>query len=65
MNRTLIGFVHCIVAFFWIAVVSTGVLNLPAFVLWLVLCAAADQAVVWPLWLAGGRKGRTPNRSWF
>lgn len=63
--RNLIGTVHVTVVLFWVLVVGTGILNPLAFILWLALCAAADQVVVWPLWLAGGRKGLTPNRGWF
>lgn len=65
MNRTLIGTVHFIATTLWVLVAGTGVLNLPAFFLWLALCAAGDQLLVWSLWLAGNRKGLTPNRGWF
>jgi hypothetical protein len=65
MIRTLIGAVHAVAVALFVLVLSTGLLTIPAFFLWLALCAAGDQAVVWALWSGGGRKGLTPNRGWF
>jgi hypothetical protein len=63
--RTAIGTVHAAVVILFVLVFATGLLTVPAFFLWLALCAAGDQAVVWALWAGGGRKGLTPNRGWF
>lgn len=63
--RNVIGTVHAVAVLLWVLVVGTGVLTVPAFFLWLAICAAGDQAVVWALWFGGGHKGTTPNRGWF
>lgn len=63
--RTLIGLVHAVVVTLFVLVATTGLLSVPAFFIWLAICAAGDQAVVWALWAGGGRKGLTPNRGWF
>ena len=64
MNRSLIGAVHAVAVMLFVLVFATGLLTVPGFLLWLTVCAAGDQAVVWALWLGGGRKGTTPNRGW-
>lgn len=64
LSRTAVAAVHVAVGGLCFLVVVTGRLTMVSFVLWLALCAAGDQAVVWPLWLAGGRRGPNPLRGW-
>jgi len=62
--RNTIAAVHAVAILVWVLVVGTGRLTVPGFLLWLALCAAGDQALVWALWLGSGRKGPSPNRRW-
>lgn len=64
LARTAVAVVHAAAVWLCFTVFMTGRLTAVSAVLWLALCAAGDQAVVWPLWLAGGRRGPNPLRGW-